>query len=181
MSGGDGNAVLAELISTEDLYVNALTLGLDHFQKNLLSRNLITQDESQVLFSNLSSILAEAKSFLADLKGISGEPTEGLAGVLQKHMNEFTSLYTTYVGNYGKATALLKNKSSDANFQSAAAAQSENGLSLSAILAIPTNRLKKYAGLFKQLRNITGKDSGVIQNATKQIAGLVSSTTAAQK
>ncbi|KAI7888806.1 uncharacterized protein EV154DRAFT_424999 [Mucor mucedo] len=151
-----------ELIATEKTYLNDLQMIINIFYAD--SGKYLTQDERDVVFSNIDDLLICNTALLSDMENRQNEKAN-VADSLQ--------CYSTYCRNQSYATKFLQKKREDDQwfevFLKTAQTRAEcRSLDLSHFLLEPVQRITRYPLLLRQILNNTPKkhpDHSLVRSA----------------
>lgn len=104
-----------ELIYTEQTYSRDLQMIIDVFYGPIQKQNYLTENETNILFSNIEDILLCNAEIFSDLEQRQKEDdlvVGNVGDILIKHM-ERLRLYKTYCGNQLNATNFLQKKTNE--------------------------------------------------------------------
>jgi len=158
--------IIKEIISTEETYVDALTALNDIYIAPLEASDLLTSEESLLLFGNMKSLLFFQKfCVLPDLIKASNVNPPNIGGVFKTHSPLF-KLYTTYLTNLSLSLAFLAQPSRVISSHtrrrrlksfliSARNHPKHSQISLEAFLLLPMQRLPRYRMLLESLLEVT--------------------------
>jgi hypothetical protein len=160
--------ILQEILSTEETYVENLTILVDRYLKPIRSKELLSGSQIQSIFSNAETLQQLNSMFLRDLKTSmkSGEKDVKMAEVLSKFAQGF-KLYTTYISSYVKGVDVLKVERQEKNNAKFAQFLTEVSKTLTeekcrifdlgSYLILPIQRLPRYRMLLEDLLKNTNK------------------------
>eukprot|EP01089_Gocevia_fonbrunei_P020920 TRINITY_DN7912_c0_g1_i1.p1 TRINITY_DN7912_c0_g1~~TRINITY_DN7912_c0_g1_i1.p1 ORF type:complete len:322 (+),score=30.86 TRINITY_DN7912_c0_g1_i1:1-966(+) len=156
------DGVIAEFVHTEKKYVEDMVMILQVYKKGILDNNLLSKEDTCVLFGNLEDIVKVNKKFcqLLDREKDKTAPRQQF-GQLVYNMYEEFHIYSTYCSNYEQSRLLLKAKYTDNTADSNKLAkfigslEREQKMPLSSHLIKPLQRIAKYPILLKELVNHT--------------------------
>jgi len=155
--------IVAEIITTEETYVNDLEILIRLYLEPLSSRRnkkkkpILTPEQVKGLFSNIASILNLNRVLLADLQAQAAlSPEEQRIGAAFNLLAKCLLIYTDYCSNQKNADDLYtKLKSSNDKFNALCAENVANPecrrLDLNAFLIKPVQRACKYPLLLREL------------------------------
>lgn len=148
--------ILAETISTEQSYVNALNKGKIFIDMlNSIKPESKTIKEIKNLCKSLSPIIALQNTFLKDLNALPKDPEK--ISILLEYYNPFFKLYRTYAANQEKLTTLMtaeeKKNNGDNKFAKLLTNfTTQHGVTPASILIQPIQRVPRYRLLLEQLQ-----------------------------
>eukprot|EP00466_Bigelowiella_natans_P008449 jgi/Bigna1/84672/fgenesh1_pg.203_\ len=162
--------VREEIISTEQTYVDQLNSLIEVYVKPL--RGLCAEakekkkapplelKEMRTLFGSIEQIFGINKNFLGNLKKEKEEAAEGKGvGAIFKDFAPYFKMYTDYVGNHDRATALLEKIQKTGGRKYSAfkgfKEQKERTVLLAGLLILPIQRVPRYRLLLQELVNRT--------------------------
>ncbi|CEP12393.1 hypothetical protein [Parasitella parasitica] len=151
-----------ELISTERSYLCDLQMIINVFYTD--SGKYLSQDERDVVFSNIDDLLICNTALLSDMETRQREQAnviDNIGDVFLKHADSL-QCYSTYCRNQSYATKFLQKKREDDQwfevFLKTAQTRSEcRSLDLSHFLLEPVQRITRYPLLLRQILNCTTK------------------------
>eukprot|EP01122_Echinamoeba_exundans_P014060 TRINITY_DN6292_c0_g1_i1.p1 TRINITY_DN6292_c0_g1~~TRINITY_DN6292_c0_g1_i1.p1 ORF type:complete len:804 (+),score=122.41 TRINITY_DN6292_c0_g1_i1:181-2592(+) len=142
-------AILAELLSTEQNYVSYLNLVVDLYLTPL--RLILTKAELSTLFSNLEAILEVNEPLLKDLEG-----NTGTVGNLFLQRADLFKIYAVYCSNQPRLTKTIKSLSANAKFLHAVGKANRDPrcqhMQLEDFLILPMQRITRYPMLLSALQ-----------------------------
>eukprot|EP01119_Soliformovum_irregulare_P026201 TRINITY_DN9942_c0_g1_i2.p1 TRINITY_DN9942_c0_g1~~TRINITY_DN9942_c0_g1_i2.p1 ORF type:complete len:828 (+),score=248.48 TRINITY_DN9942_c0_g1_i2:51-2486(+) len=157
--------LIREIISTEKTYVNSMTVIISNFVVpfRAIVDLWISQQDLQIIFSNIESILHCNQTLLKELEyeNIMHETRIGQSFL---HLAPFFKMYSQYISNYQQSTAVLQETMKIEAFQSFVTrcereAKSKLGAgadsSLSSLLLLPIQRIPRYVLLLEALEKCT--------------------------
>ncbi|KAG2195516.1 hypothetical protein INT47_002712 [Mucor saturninus] len=162
-----------ELIATEKTYLNDLQMIINIFYAD--SGKYLTQDERDVVFSNIDDLLICNTALLSDMENRQNEKAnvvDKIGDVFLKHADSL-QCYSTYCRNQSYATKFLQKKREDDQwfevFLKTAQTRAEcRSLDLSHFLLEPVQRITRYPLLLRQILNNTPKkhpDHSLVRSA----------------
>ncbi|KAI8641561.1 hypothetical protein BD408DRAFT_368111 [Parasitella parasitica] len=162
-----------ELISTERSYLCDLQMIINVFYTD--SGKYLTQDERDVVFSNIDDLLICNTTLLSDLETRQREQAnviDNIGDVFLKHADNL-QCYSTYCRNQSYATKFLQKKRENDQwfevFLKTAQTRPEcRSLDLSHFLLEPVQRITRYPLLLRQILNCTPKkhpDHALVKSA----------------
>ncbi|KAL7334415.1 hypothetical protein PS15p_200047 [Mucor circinelloides] len=151
-----------ELIATERSYLSDLQMIINVFYTD--SGKYLSQDERDVVFSNIDDLLICNTALLSDMETRQREQAnvvDKIGDVFLKHADSL-QCYSTYCRNQSYATKFLQKKREDDQwfevFLKTAQTRSEcRSLDLSHFLLEPVQRITRYPLLLRQILNCTPK------------------------
>jgi len=153
-----------ELYDTEVTYVRSLMVLINGFMVPCKNENILTKQEISEVFSNVAQLLTFHKDFLKDLKERIDIWTDDTAiGDIVLSVTPYMKLYTAYGSNYENALNAVQNLSKKnqrfAQFlETCMQTPSFGGLTLSAYLIMPIQRIPRYRMLLEVLVKFTPQD-----------------------
>ncbi|RCH90712.1 hypothetical protein CU097_003149 [Rhizopus azygosporus] len=162
-----------ELIATERTYLNDLQLIVNVFYTD--SGKYLTQDERDVIFSNIDDLLLCNTSLLSDMETRQreqGNVVDKIGDIFLKHA-ESLKCYSTFCRNQSYATKFLQKKREEDQwfevFLKTAQTRPEcRSLDFSHFLLEPVQRITRYPLLLRQILNSTPKkhpDHALVRSA----------------
>ncbi|KAI8985858.1 hypothetical protein BDB01DRAFT_786574 [Pilobolus umbonatus] len=153
---------LYELISTERTYLNDLQMIINLFYTD--SGKYLTQDERDVVFSNIDDLLLCNTALLSDMESRQAERAnviDTLGDVFLKHADSL-NCYSRYCRNQSYATKFLQKKREEDQwfevFLKTAQGRPEcRSLDLSHFLLEPVQRITRYPLLLRHILEVTPK------------------------
>ncbi|KAK4521682.1 uncharacterized protein ATC70_004214 [Mucor velutinosus] len=151
-----------ELIATERSYLSDLQMIINVFYTD--SGKYLSQDERDVVFSNIDDLLICNTALLSDMETRQrgqANVVDKIGDVFLKHADSL-QCYSTYCRNQSYATKFLQKKREDDQwfevFLKTAQTRSEcRSLDLSHFLLEPVQRITRYPLLLRQILNCTPK------------------------
>ncbi|XP_074853188.1 rho guanine nucleotide exchange factor TIAM1 isoform X1 [Carettochelys insculpta] len=168
--------VICELLETERTYVKDLNCLMERYLKPLQKETFLTQDELDVLFGNLTEMVAFQVEFLKTLEdGVRLVPDLeklervdqfkkvlfSLGGSFLYYADRF-KLYSAFCASHTKVPKVLVKAKTDAAFKAFLDAQNprrQHSSTLESYLIKPIQRILKYPLLLKELFALTDADS----------------------
>uniref|UniRef100_A0A8C8SE73 TIAM Rac1 associated GEF 1 n=1 Tax=Pelusios castaneus TaxID=367368 RepID=A0A8C8SE73_9SAUR len=168
--------VICELLETERTYVKDLTCLMERYLKPLQKETFLTQDELDVLFGNLTEMVAFQVEFLKTLEdGVRLVPDLekletvdqfkkvlfSLGGSFLYYADRF-KLYSAFCASHTKVPKVLVKAKTDTAFKAFLDAQNprrQHSSTLESYLIKPIQRILKYPLLLKELFALTDGDS----------------------
>ncbi|KAI8890231.1 hypothetical protein K501DRAFT_206841 [Backusella circina FSU 941] len=151
-----------ELISTERSYLNDLQMIINIFYTD--SGKYLTQDERDVVFSNIDDLLMCNTALLSDMEGRQRDGAQVVDKIGDVFLGHADSLqcYSTYCRNQSYASKFLQKKREDDQwfevFLKTAQTRPEcRSLDLSHFLLQPVQRITRYPLLLRHILNSTPK------------------------
>ena len=163
--------IVREIVSSEEVYVNALTQIMNEFylpllelekHKSLFSSKAITLQEHQQIFSNINVIYEfHARSFLPslqeELKNWPANPV--LIGKKITTLAPYLKLYTVYSNNFDNSMKVIDECKKKGAFSKWLLAQETKiSATLSSFLINPIQRVPRYKLLLQELLKFTSED-----------------------
>eukprot|EP01117_Protostelium_nocturnum_P010252 TRINITY_DN3684_c1_g1_i2.p1 TRINITY_DN3684_c1_g1~~TRINITY_DN3684_c1_g1_i2.p1 ORF type:complete len:594 (+),score=195.31 TRINITY_DN3684_c1_g1_i2:86-1867(+) len=151
--------IAQELYNTEQSYVGSLQLLLEMFVKPLLEdSNILTQDQTRIMFSNVEHLVILHSHLLSKLQERMDRwyPQQRFGDIFCDKINDFKTFYAQYVTNYEKSLAMIKNCETSipsfSVFLNDVSKDSRcNSLNLQDFLIMPVQRLPRYEMLLNDL------------------------------
>jgi len=169
--------VLLEIVETEEDYIEDLSVIINSYMNPLESELIITKDESNNIFSNITYILSANKELLELLR--QNLTPEGVADAFIQKCSLFR-IYSTYCSNQqqgGQMVGKLKEQYAkfDTFLQVAQARPESQSLDLNSYLIKPVQRICKYPLLLRELIKVTTDpgDTQKLQEAFKKVDELL--------
>ncbi|XP_069405553.1 rho guanine nucleotide exchange factor TIAM1 isoform X2 [Ovis canadensis] len=168
--------VICELLETERTYVKDLNCLMERYLKPLQKETFLTQDELDVLFGNLTEMVAFQVEFLKTLEdGVRLVPDLeklekvdqfkkvlfSLGGSFLYYADRF-KLYSAFCASHTKVPKVLVKAKTDAAFKAFLDAQNpkqQHSSTLESYLIKPIQRILKYPLLLKELFALTDAES----------------------
>ncbi|XP_058040613.1 rho guanine nucleotide exchange factor TIAM1 isoform X2 [Ahaetulla prasina] len=168
--------VICELLETECTYVKDLNCLMERYLKPLQKETFLTQEELDVLFGNLTEMVAFQVEFLKTLEdGVRLVPDLeklekvdqfkkvlfSLGGSFLYYADRF-KLYSAFCASHTKVPKVLVKAKSDTAFKAFLDAQNprrQHSSTLESYLIKPIQRILKYPLLLKELFSLTDADS----------------------
>ncbi|XP_025057124.1 T-lymphoma invasion and metastasis-inducing protein 1 [Alligator sinensis] len=168
--------VICELLETERTYVKDLNCLMERYLKPLQKETFLTQDELDVLFGNLTEMVAFQVEFLKTLEdGVRLVPDLeklekvdqfkkvlfSLGGSFLYYADRF-KLYSAFCASHTKVPKVLVKAKTDTAFKAFLDAQNprrQHSSTLESYLIKPIQRILKYPLLLKELFALTDADS----------------------
>ncbi|XP_065266945.1 rho guanine nucleotide exchange factor TIAM1 isoform X3 [Emys orbicularis] len=168
--------VICELLETERTYVKDLNCLMERYLKPLQKETFLTQDELDVLFGNLTEMVAFQVEFLKTLEdGVRLVPDLeklekvdqfkkvlfSLGGSFLYYADRF-KLYSAFCASHTKVPKVLVKAKTDTAFKAFLDAQNprrQHSSTLESYLIKPIQRILKYPLLLRELFALTDADS----------------------
>ncbi|XP_025022260.1 T-lymphoma invasion and metastasis-inducing protein 1 isoform X4 [Python bivittatus] len=168
--------VICELLETECTYVKDLNCLMERYLKPLQKETFLTQEELDVLFGNLTEMVAFQVEFLKTLEdGVRLVPDLeklekvdqfkkvlfSLGGSFLYYADRF-KLYSAFCASHTKVPKVLVKAKTDTAFKAFLDAQNprrQHSSTLESYLIKPIQRILKYPLLLKELFTLTDADS----------------------
>ncbi|KAI7900770.1 uncharacterized protein BX663DRAFT_516465 [Cokeromyces recurvatus] len=151
-----------ELISTEKTYLNDLQMIINVFYTD--SGKYLSQDERDVVFSNIDDLLLCNTALLSDLESRQREEANVINQIGDIFLNHADSLkcYSMYCRNQSYASKFLQKKREEDQWFDVFLKTAQNrpecrSLDLSHFLLEPVQRITRYPLLLRQILNCTSK------------------------
>jgi len=145
--------VVEEIIASEQLYYKFLQIMIDHFIRPMREKKLLTEDQVNVMFSNIEQIAPHHEVLAAEL-----QKCVNVSSVFQQYAN-YLRVYVNYVNNYEAACDLVASKKRDKAFQLFLEEKRQSpecgGLDLMSFLIMPIQRIPRYRLLLTELKKHT--------------------------
>jgi len=160
------DAVIGEIIDTEEVYVRYLQTLIKNYMEPLVEREYIQRDQKTRLFSNLPSLLGVNEQLLANLRSLKREndwenDKGKTLGEIFFSTVEYFKMYGFYCSNYPAANQLLKNLQKKDNFSAFCLEVKESSperLDIVDLLIKPVQRVLKYPLLIEEVQRNTEED-----------------------
>ncbi|KAJ3372074.1 hypothetical protein GGF31_002336 [Allomyces arbusculus] len=153
--------IVAEIIATEETYVQELTFLVTHYYRPIMQQHLLSSDEYRLLFANVDSILAFHKDYF--LKALH-EPdgSERIGRIFVKHA-AYLKMYSMFISNADKGISelsrwLSKRKKLRAFLAETAKKPGHHQINLQSYLLLPIQRIPRYRLLLRDLVKHTPVD-----------------------
>jgi hypothetical protein len=174
--------VVAEMLSTEESYVESLRILLKYYLEPL--QKLLDREDHSRLFSNILTIYGFNCEFVDQLKkkaqSWTSETSTQTMGKLYITYGHFFKMYTVYVNNFDSASTLFASLIQDnRRFREYCEKQLKDpatkNLSLTSYLIMPIQRIPRYKMLVSQLKqelNSDHPDLANLENALELIGSV---------
>ncbi|KNE59954.1 hypothetical protein AMAG_05400 [Allomyces macrogynus ATCC 38327] len=153
--------IVAEIIATEETYVQELTFLVTHYYRPIMQQHLLSSDEYRLLFANVDSILAFHKDYF--LKALH-EPdgSDRIGRIFVKHA-AYLKMYSMFISNADKGISelsrwLSKRKKLRAFLAETAKKPGHHQINLQSYLLLPIQRIPRYRLLLRDLVKHTPVD-----------------------
>ena len=149
--------VVTEIGTSEQSYIADLNTLLNYFKPALEKHKLLTQDENQLLFKDIGTILSTHAHFYSSLIS-RGVGYDAVVSDCLIEFSQFFKLSMNYIGNYDMISKVaMKLPEQTMNEIVQRCPLNESGRNLSSFLITPVQRIPRYVLFIKELLKMTPK------------------------
>eukprot|EP01132_Coremiostelium_polycephalum_P000669 gene669-828_t len=169
--------IVKEIFTTEQTYVTSLGVAIEAFLIPIRSKNMISADDINGIFSNIEVLHQFNQSFLEKIESkVNNWSINQSVGDVFSELDGLVDIYSVYINNYNNVLKIIeeckKDKESFTEFLLETRDSKAKGIDIMAYLIMPIQRSPRYVLLLEDLLKHTPSnhfDYLTIENAMKNL------------